>query len=102
MVTERDFLEMEALLQLNEKSRASLKVGCLPCTVGKQPSIPVINLGKKKDVKLMMMMMMMMMMKINDDDDASALNKLDYWALFVLGFAWKSPYICAVRVNLVG
>ena len=32
-----------------------LKVNCLPNAVGKQPSIPLINLGV--DVKLMMMMM---------------------------------------------
>ena len=31
----------------------SLKVGCLPYAVDKQPSIPLINLGEK--VKLMMM-----------------------------------------------
>ena len=36
----------------------SLKVGCLPYAVGKQPSIALINLGKV-DIKLMMMMMMM-------------------------------------------
>ena len=28
-----------------------LKAGCLPYAVGKQPSIPLINLGKKMDVK---------------------------------------------------
>ena len=33
----------------------SLNVGCLPSAVGKQPSIPLIDLGKKMDVKLMMM-----------------------------------------------
>ena len=33
-----------------------LAVDCLPNAVGKQPSIPLINLGKKVDVKLMMMM----------------------------------------------
>ena len=38
-----------------------LKVDCLPNAVGKQPSIPLIYLGRKMDVKLMMMMMMMMM-----------------------------------------
>ena len=36
----------------------SLKTGCLPYADGKQQSIPLINLGRKKmDVKLMMMMM---------------------------------------------
>ena len=39
-----------------------LKVDCLPNAVGKQPSIPLIYLGRKSDVKLMMMM--------PDDDDA--------------------------------
>ena len=34
----------------------SLKIGCLPYAVGKQLSIPLINLVKM-DVKLMMMMM---------------------------------------------
>ena len=34
-----------------------LKVDCLPDAVGKQPSIPLINLGRNMDVKLMMMMM---------------------------------------------
>ena len=38
-----------------------LKADCLPNTVGKQPSIPLIYLGKKMDVKLMMMMMMMIL-----------------------------------------
>ena len=33
-----------------------LKVDCLPNAVGKQPSIPLINLEKIVDVKLMMMM----------------------------------------------
>ena len=50
MVTKRDFLEMEASLWLNEKSWVSLKVGCLTYAqyaVGKQLSIPLINLGKK-------------------------------------------------------
>ena len=52
MVTEheQDFLEMEA-----SKSRVSLKVGCLPYAVGKQPLLPMINL-EKMNVKLMMMM----------------------------------------------
>ena len=60
MVTRRDFLEMEASLWLNEKSRVTLKVGCLPYeyAVGKQPSYSWLILGKK-DVKLMMMMIMM-------------------------------------------
>ena len=47
MVTKRDFLEMEASLWLNEKSRMLLKIGYLPYAVGKQSSIPLINLGKK-------------------------------------------------------
>ena len=34
-------------MTINEKSRVSLKVGCLPYAVEKQPSIPLINLGKK-------------------------------------------------------
>ena len=38
-----------------------LKVDCLPNAVGKQPSIPLIYLGRKWFFKLMMMMMMMMM-----------------------------------------
>ena len=46
MVTKWDFLEKEALLWLNEKSRVSLKVGCLPYAVGKQPSIPCLILEK--------------------------------------------------------
>ena len=33
----------------------SLKVGCLPYAVGKQPSIPLINLGRKRT--------------LNDDDE---------------------------------
>ena len=37
IVTKRDFLEMEASLWLNEKSRVSLKVGCLRYAVGRQP-----------------------------------------------------------------
>ena len=43
-----------------------LKVDCLPNAVRKQPSIPLIYLGRKKVdvIKLMMMMMMMI-----DDDD---------------------------------
>ena len=35
-----------------------LKVDCLPNAVGKQPSIPLIYLGRKWTLKLMMMMMM--------------------------------------------
>ena len=31
----------------------SLKVTCLPYAVGKQLSIPLINIGKKLDVKMM-------------------------------------------------
>ena len=38
-----------------------LKVDCLPNAVGKQPSIPLINLGRKWTLNMMMMMMMMMM-----------------------------------------
>ena len=37
----------------------ALKAGCLPYAVGKQPSIPLINLGRKMDSKMMMI----------DDDD---------------------------------
>ena len=47
MVTEWDFLQMEASLWLKEKSWVLLKVGCLPYVVGKQPSISLINLGRK-------------------------------------------------------
>ena len=50
MVTKQNFLEMES-----SKSRVSIKVGCLPYAVGKQPSIPLINLWKKMDIKLLMM-----------------------------------------------
>ena len=32
----------------NGKMEVSLQVGCLPYAVGKQPSIPLINLGRKK------------------------------------------------------
>ena len=51
MVTKRDFLEVS--LRLNEKSQngskmeVSLEVGCLPYAVGKQPSTPLINCGRK-------------------------------------------------------
>ena len=45
-----------------------LKVDCLPNAVGKQPSIPLINLGRNKDVKLMMMMMMMSTLKVSARD----------------------------------
>ena len=34
-----------------------LKVNCLPNAVGKQPSIPLNNLGRKWTLKLMMMML---------------------------------------------
>ena len=37
-----------------------LKVDCLPNAVEKQPSMPLINLGRIMDVKLMMMLKMMM------------------------------------------
>ena len=46
IVINQDFLDMEASLWRNEKSRVLLKVGCLPYAVGKQPSIPLIILGK--------------------------------------------------------
>ena len=38
----------ESYPKLNEISRVSLKVGCLPNAVGKQPSIPSFNLGKNE------------------------------------------------------
>ena len=38
---------MEASLRLNEKPRVSLKIGCLPNAVGKQLSVPLIDLGRK-------------------------------------------------------
>ena len=63
MVTKKYFLVMEALLWLNEKSQVLLKVGCLPYAVGKQPSIPLINLGKK-DIK--------------DDDDDEPWSNMQY------------------------
>ena len=47
MVTKQDFLNMEASLRLNKKPRVSLKIGCLPNAVGKQPSLPLIDLGRK-------------------------------------------------------
>ena len=34
-----------------------LKVDCLPNAVGKQPSIPLIDLGRKWTLRLMKMMM---------------------------------------------
>ena len=34
----------------------SLRVGCLLYAVGKQPSMTLINLGRKREVKMMMMM----------------------------------------------
>ena len=46
MGTKRDFLEMEASLWLNGKSQNVAK-SCLPNAVGKQPSIPLIYLGRK-------------------------------------------------------
>ena len=59
-----------------------LKVDCLPNAVGKQPSIPLIYLRKKMDVKLMMMMMMMMTDDDDDDDDdetRSLGTDMEYW-----------------------
>ena len=52
MVTKRDFLEMEASLWLNERSQNVAKGGLSTCweaavAVRKQPSIPLINLGRK-------------------------------------------------------
>ena len=38
---------METSLWLNEKSRVSLKVSCLPYAVGKQLYTPLINFGRK-------------------------------------------------------
>ena len=47
MVTKRDFLEMEASLWLKMGDpKMLLKVDCLPNAVGKQPSIPLIDLGR--------------------------------------------------------
>ena len=43
----QDFSGDIASLWLDEKSRVSLKVGCLPYAVGVQPSIPLINPGRK-------------------------------------------------------
>ena len=56
MVTKQDFLKMEAVLWLNEKSQMLQKVGCVPYDVGKQMSLPRINLGKNRRYA-------------NDDDD---------------------------------
>ena len=56
MVTKRDFLEMEASLWLTRGPKMLLKVDCLPNAIGKQLSIPLINLGSTDD----------------DDDDAAA------------------------------
>ena len=39
-----------------------LKVNCLPNAVGKQPSIPLIYLGRKWTLMMMMMMMNMRVM----------------------------------------
>ena len=44
-LTKKIDLKMEASLLLFQKFRVSLKVGCLPYAVGKQPSIPLINPG---------------------------------------------------------
>ena len=38
---------MEVSLWLNKRSQMLLKVDCLPNAVGKQPSIPLIDLGRK-------------------------------------------------------
>ena len=43
----------------------SLKVGCLTYAFRKQPSIPLINLGRKWDVN----MMMMLVLKAEDQSD---------------------------------
>ena len=57
-----------------------LKVDCLPNAVGKQPSIPLINLGRKWTLNMMMMIMMMMIFyKLNF---ASA-------SVFQVQFRWK-------------
>ena len=48
MKTKWDFVEIEASLWLIERSqnKVLLKVGCPPYAVGKQPSIPLIDLGR--------------------------------------------------------
>ena len=40
-----------------------LKVDCLPNAVGKQPSIPLIDLGRKWMIKQMMMMMINLLLE---------------------------------------
>ena len=57
MVTKRDFLEMEASLWLNKKSRVSLKVGFYLMLLGSSRPYPWL-FSEKMNVKLMMMMMM--------------------------------------------
>ena len=61
MVTKCDFLKMEASLWPNEKSWVSIKAGCLPYAFGKQPSIPLINLGRKWTLSWCTVMMMIIL-----------------------------------------
>ena len=68
MVTKWDFLKMEASIWLNKKFWVLLKVGCLPYAVEKQPSIPLIILGRNGHWA-----------DEDDDDDDDGYNTAEAW-----------------------